>query len=344
VIYVYHGEDDFSAAEDLRHLVAAVGTDDLREANVTQMTAAEFTIERFGSAAMVVPFLADRRLVVIRGLLGAGEGQRTGRPRAITKRRPANEKPPGDGIGPLLEQLPPTTDVVFIEGKISASNPLLGVIKELGSERAIIKDFPPLRKDSLVNWVRQRAQQKGAPIDNSAVAEIVESVGGNLWAMDSELEKLAIYCIGRTIGLEDVVAMVSSTRESNVFELVDAIMARRPNVALEAMDRLLNDGAGGPYLISMIARQTRMLAIAQELMRTKIPQAEWAPRLGTGSDFVVRKTSDQARRFTPEAVVELYRLLVEADLAMKSSDSTEELVLTELLARASTLNTPARPR
>jgi DNA polymerase-3 subunit delta len=344
VIYVYHGEDDFSAAEDLRHLITAVGTDDLREANVTQMTAAEFTIERFGSAAMVVPFLADRRLVVIRGLLGAGEGQRTGRPRAVTKRRPANEKPPGDGIGPLLGQLPLTTDVAFIEGKIGANNPLLGVIKELGPERAIIKDFPPLRKDSLVNWVRERAQQKGASIDNSAIAEIVESVGGNLWAMDSELEKLSIYCIGRAIGVEDVVAMVSSTRESNVFELVDAIMARRPNVALEALDRLLNDGAGGPYLISMIARQTRMLAIAQELMRTKVPQAEWASRLGTGSDFVVRKTSDQARRFTPEAVVELYRLLVEADLAMKSSDSTEELALTELLARASTLNTPTRPR
>ncbi|MEE8517830.1 MAG: hypothetical protein V3S98_01745, partial [Dehalococcoidia bacterium] len=64
--------------------------------------------------------------------------------------------------------------------------------------------------------------------------------------------------------------------------------------------------------------------------------------LGTQSDFVVRKTSEQARRFPPDAVRELYRLLVEADLAMKSSDSTEELALTELLARAGTLRASSR--
>ncbi|MEE8519535.1 MAG: DNA polymerase III subunit delta, partial [Dehalococcoidia bacterium] len=321
MIYVYHGEDDFSAAEALRHLIEAVGTDDLRESNVTQMTASEFTIDRFGAAAMVVPFLADRRLVVVRGLLGAGEGQRNAR----RGRRPANEKPPGDGIGPLLEQLPPTTDVAFMEGKLSAGNTLLGVIKELGPERSNIKEFPALRRDALASWVRQRVQAKGASIENPAVAELVEVVGGNLWAMDSEIEKLSLYCTGRPIATEDVVAMVATTRESSVFELVDAIMDKRPNVALEAMDRLLNDGASGTYLVSMVARQARMLAIAQELVRNKVPQASWGPRLGTQSDFVVRKTSEQARRFPPDAVRELYRLLVEADLAMKSSDTTEEL-------------------
>lgn len=338
MIYVYYGEDDFSTAEALQHLVEAIGTDDLRESNLTQMTASEFTIERFGSSAMVVPFLADRRLVIIRGLLGAGEEQRTGR----RGRRPANEKPPGGDIVPLLEQLPVTTDVVFIEGRIGGSNPVLRSIRELGPERVTIKEFPALRRDSLANWVRQRVREKGAAIESAAVAELVEAVGDNLWAMDSEIEKLSIYSTGRPITAEDVVAMVSTNREANVFDLVDAIMARRPNVALRAMDNLLNDGAGGTYLISMIARQARMLAIAQELMRNNVPQNEWAPRLGTASDFVVRKTSEQARRFTPEAVVSLYRLLVQADVSMKSSDSTEELALTELLARATTLHTPAR--
>ena len=79
-----------------------------------------------------------------------------------------------------------------------------------------------------------------------------------------------------------------------------------------------------------------------DLAAQRVPQGEWAPRLGTGSDFVVRKTAEQARRFAPEAVRALYRLLLEADVAMKTGETTEELALTELLAQAGSLRVAAR--
>ena len=104
----------------------------------------------------------------------------------------------------------------------------------------------------------------------------------------------------------------------------------------------MRGGATGPYLLSMIARQARLVAIAQDLAAQRVPQAEWAPRLGTGSDFVVNKTAEQARRFAPEAVRTLYRLLLEADVAMKTGETTEELALTELLAQTGSLRVAAR--
>ena len=93
----------------------------------------------------------------------------------------------------------------------------------------------------------------------------------------------------------------------------------------------------------MIARQARMVAIAQELMARKAPQDEWAQSLGTTSDFVVRKTSEQARRFPAEAVRGLYRLLLDADMAMKTGEATEELAITELLEQACALRATPRP-
>ena len=338
MIYVFHGEDDFSSAEALTPLLEAVGTPDLREANVTRMDASEYNIERFGAAAMVVPFLADRRVVVVRGLLGTVESQRTGR----RGRRPKAEGPAA-GLAPLLAELPPTTDVVFVDGKVSAANPVLAEIKELGAERVVVREFPPLRRDALGKWARDRAASKGATIDNQAVSELTELVGPDLWAMDGELEKLSIYCGDRPITVDDVRALVTSNRESSVFDLVDAIMDRRPSVAMEVTERLFRGGSTGPYLITMIARQARMVAIAQELAARKAPQSEWGQRLGTNSDFVVRKASEQARRFTPEAVRGLFRLVLEADTAMKTGETTEELALTELLARAGTLGAAPRP-
>lgn len=340
MIYVFYGEDDFSSTEALAPLLDAVGTPDLRDSNISRLDAGDFTIERFGSAAMVVPFLADRRVVVVRGLLGAAEGQRTGR---RGRRAKADSEGPAAGLAPLLTELPPTTDVVFIDGRIGGSNPLLASIKELGTDQAVIREFQLLRRDSLGGWVRDRAAAKGAAIDNQAIAELMELVGPNLWAMDGEIEKLSIYVGDRPITVDDVTALVTGNRESRVFELVDAIMDKRPDAALAVTERLFRSGAAGPYLITMIARQARMVAIAQELAARKAPQSEWASSLGTTSDFVVRKTSEQARRFPPEAVRGLYRLLLEADMAMKTGGATEELAVTELLAQAGALRASPRP-
>ncbi|MCH8973651.1 MAG: DNA polymerase III subunit delta, partial [Chloroflexi bacterium] len=63
MIYVFYGDDGFSAHEALGELLESVGPPEVRDANVTRLEASEFSIERFGAAAMVVPFLADRRVV-----------------------------------------------------------------------------------------------------------------------------------------------------------------------------------------------------------------------------------------------------------------------------------------
>ena len=204
-----------------------------------------------------------------------------------------------------------------------------------------MREFAPLRRDALAAWVSERAAQKGGSIDGRTASMLAEQIGPNLWVMDSELEKLTIYCDGRPIGEDDVKALVSSTKDANVFALVDAIMEGRSGAALSSMRQLLDEGAAGPYLLTMVARQARMVALAQELLARKAPPQEWPARLGTSSDFVVRKTMEQARRFPPDGVRSLYRLLLETDLALKSGTS-DELALTEMLAQASAL--PSRVR
>jgi len=341
LIYVYYGEDDFSSSEAIKPLIEAVGTEDMRDTNVTTIEGGRFTIDRFGAAAMVVPFLADRRLVIVRGLLATAEGQRGGARRG--RKAKAENEGPAAGLAKLLPDLPPSTDAVFIDGKIGAANPILAAIKALGPELVKPREFQLMRRDSLGGWIRDRAAAKGATVEPQAMTELAEIVGPNLWALDGAIEKLAIYVGARPITLADVQALVAGNREASVFELVDAIMDKRPGTALEVCENLMDSGATGPYLISMIARQARMVAVAQDLAARKVPQNEWAQRIGTSSDFVVRKTSEQARRFSPAAIRGLYRLLLEADMAMKTSDTTDELALTELLAQAGTLQATARP-
>ena len=129
MIYVYHGDDDFSASEALGRLMEAVGPEDMREANVAQLDARGFTVDKFGGAAMVAPFMAERRVVVVRGLLASLDSQRTAR----RGRRGAGGEADtlASSLALLLTALPPSTDAVFLESRVAAGNPLLAAIKEM---------------------------------------------------------------------------------------------------------------------------------------------------------------------------------------------------------------------
>ena len=85
----------------------------------------------------------------------------------------------------------------------------------------------------------------------------------------------------------------------------------------------------------MVERQLRLLALARDSMDRGLPQSELKGRLGTSSDFVVRKTSEQANRHSMPEIVWRYNRLLETDLAIKKGLLGPDLAL-ELLASDAT--------
>ena len=340
MIYVLYGDDAFSCQEALDELYQAVGPPEVTASNVTQMEATGFDMARFAAATQTVPFLAERRLVVVRGLLATAEERE---PSRRGGRRPGRSRDLGvaEGLVEAVQGLPPTTDVALVEGRLSPNNPLLRQLTPL----AQVRQFPTLRSDALVQWVRERIARKGGTITGNALRLLVELVGGNLWNMDSELEKLTIYCQGRAVEAEDVQVLVSSAREANIFAAVDALMEGRADTAMEHLSRLLRGGATAAYLLAMIARQARLLVLAQALAAQRVPHPQQAERLGIQQEFVLRKTLEQARRHTPSQLRQLYHLLLETDLAIKGSDITDEMAMAELVAKTGAVGrrVPVRP-
>ena len=156
-------------------------------------------------------------------------------------------------------------------------------------------------------------------------------MGNDLWTLDQELEKLALYCSGREIQEPDVKEMVSQVREASIFAAVDAMIEGRPNIALRLLHQLKDDGREPAYIIGMVERQLRLLALARDSIDRGVPHSELKGRLGTSSDFVVRKTTEQAKRHTMSEITWRYNRLLETDLAIKKGVLGADLAL-ELLA------------
>jgi DNA polymerase-3 subunit delta len=286
-----------------------------------------------------MPLLGGRRLIIVRGLLGRFEAKRR------TKRTKAKAKPKDDSdgaskedAGPLgewqtvvdaLPDLPESTVLALIDGKIGARNPLLAALKK----DAEVQQFTVLKKGELAGWIRERAELYGARLEGRAIAAMADLVGGDLWVIDGELRKLATYAGDDVVSEADVRSMVSQVREANAFALADAIVEGRYEQAVALFQRLLADGDAPLRLLALIARQYRLLIQARELLDQRLKPAEIGTRLGVHG-FVAQRILQQAPPYTSEQLRAAYGRLLEADLSIKrgiyDDETALELLIVEL--------------
>ena len=238
-----------------------------------------------------------------------------------------------DGLAQAILSMPPTTLLIFSDGQLSAINPLLRAL----SDATRVQGLPAPSGPDLARWIKEAAQEKGTGISPSAVSALANMVGSDLWALDRELEKLSLYAWGRNVEERDVTALVAQAKEANIFNAVDAMMEGRQRDALSQLQQLKADGRDSSYIIAMVQRQLRLLALAKNGMETGASQSELGKQMGTSSQFVIRKTIQQARQHTWEDITWRYQRLLEADLAIKRGKMASAIALDLLVADQSSL-------
>jgi DNA polymerase-3 subunit delta len=327
LLYILHGEDDFSIAKSLEEIKRGAGDPALLAANTTVFNGQQLTPDQLRSVVETVPFLAEKRLVIIEGLLGRFEAK--AKPRR-QKKTPSPDETAKEyrSFAAYLSNIPESTLLVLIEGRIKSNNPLF---KEL-SAGAEVRSFPVLRNDRLRQWIKREVAEQATTISPQAVELLARLVGGNLWVMANEINKLALFASGRRIEEEDIKAVVSSAQEANVFAMVDAILDFKAGVAERLLEQLLDRGASSAYLLAMLSRQVRLVVRTKELRRQRRPEVEIQSKLGLTSAFAWRKTLEQAQRYPLERLKEVYYRLLQTDLSIKTGKFEGGLALNLLIA------------
>jgi DNA polymerase-3 subunit delta len=126
--------------------------------------------------------------------------------------------------------------------------------------------------------------------------------------------------------------VVSYAQEANVFAMVDAILESRVGAAQEMYQRLLRQGMVPAHLLVMLARQARIIFQVKEMRARRKSRQEIQTKLGLNSDFLLRKAWDQADRYSPSRLRELYHKLLETDVSIKTGKLDGELALNILIA------------
>lgn len=322
LFYIFFGPDDFSLREALKELKEGLGNEESLAINTTLFDAQQLSPNQLINVCNAVPFLGQYRLVIVEGLLGRFEQK--GQPRGSG----FSAEDGWQSLSDYIEQMPATTVLVLVDGKVARDNPLL---KKLAS-KAVVKAFPPLRGANLHRWIQSRVSKAKGHMSPSAVKSLAELAGESLWILASEIEKLLLYTAGRRIEQEDVQRVVGYAREANVFSMVDAILEHRASEAMQQLHQLLQEGAIPAYLLVMITRQVRLIVQAKELSFQELQPEEIQARLGLPPNYPVNKLIRQTASYSRERLFKVYHKLLETDIAIKTGKWKDELALDLLVA------------
>jgi DNA polymerase-3 subunit delta len=326
------GEDDYSIRQALEEIKKAIGDATALMTNTTVLEGPQVTPEQLQAACQAVPFLADKRLVIVEGLLERFEPK--GRPARKKSTRQDAQAGEHQAFIASVKNLPPFTELVIIGAGIRPGasskngNPLLLGLAAVTK----VRHFPRLSHKELVPWIERRVAAAGGGISPAAAALLARFVGNDLWVMSGEVDKLALFAGERRIEEADVRAVVSYAREASVFAMVDAILESRDAAAQQLLQQLLREGETPSQLLFRLANQVRTIFQIREMRGRGISRGEIQARLGLTSDFVLRKAWDQADKYSPRRIRDVYHRLLEADVAIKTGKYDGELAIDILIA------------
>jgi len=345
MFYVFHGEDELARSDLVAEFKSKIGDDTTRDLNVTVLDGRKATLAELVHNADVIPFLADKRLVVVEGLLTrlassrhgkeGEEGEPTGTARELLR-----------GLLDYLPNVPESTRLVFVEPRsLPASNPVLKLALE--TDKRTVKELPLPSKESMTGWVQKRAKLHGGEFAAQAAQALVTAVGYDprpsdrdrtseqgvkLRQLDQEIQKLLTYVNwSRPVEPKDVHLLVADAQQGDLFGMIDAVAAGNGKKAIVELHRLIDRGKSPLELFGMIVRQFRLMIEIKELGEQGTPAPAMAERLSL-HPFVVEKTGRQAQAFSMEQLERVYHRLQEMDVQIKTGQIEDVTALDLLVA------------
>jgi DNA polymerase-3 subunit delta len=322
VFYIFHGDNDLAIDGELAAMHSRMGENG--DLNTTRFDGEQTSVSNIMGAAMAFPFLADKRLVIVRDLLtwitrkGAGE---TGK----------------KAVELLINEIPALPDwarLVFVEReKLPDSNKLIKLAQSdpRGYEKAFTTP-----SDS-TDWIIARARTTyNVSIDPQAAAALAAVTSyekrADLRRADSELFKLVAYTGGAPITEEHVATLTPYAAEAIVYTMIDALAERRADRAIGLLHQLLEQGENVFSVYANIVRTFRLLVVAREALDTGKKIADVAAEMNMKSTYPLEKAFRQAKGFTLVQLETVYRRLRDYDRDMKTGAIDPVLALDLLIA------------
>lgn len=314
MLFFYYGEDSFRAKQKIEAIVEkfAAQVDPSRH-NIEVLDGENIAPADFFRAVSTIGFLAEKKLIVIKNLL--------------------KNKKLADWQEALVHFLDKQKDTAqenyLIFWQTDKPDARLKLFKRLGKFK-YREEFTPLTATKLPAWIRQQASRYQKKISANAVRLLINYVGNDLWQMYQEIHKLAHYSDQPEIEEGAVRDLVQAKVDDNVFALIDALGHKDKALALKLIEDQLNSGVNHQYILTMIARQFRLM-IKTKALEKQINSAPSLAQTLRVHPLVAEKTLVQSRHYDHEQLKKIYAHLLDLDDKFKTTAHQEKILFAQMV-------------
>ena len=270
-----------------------------------------------------VPFMGGKNVIIIRNTA-------LFRPRK-TGTSELTEDKAEERLLKVISNMPDYTHLILsTTEKVDKRRKLFKLIEKHGTAVEVAN----IKGKDVRGWLIAKLAELNKKMDSDAmeyflgVISIMPKV--SLGFLHNELEKAALFTEGKTrISQSDLVKIMSTIPEISIFSMIDAVSQKQLGKALQLIGEQLKSGEHPLKLVSLLARQVRLMWQAGEMSNEGHGSREIAERLGL-VPFIGEKLLKQSKNFTSDILKQATLALATADYELKTGRANKS-VLEEII-------------
>lgn len=312
-LYLLYGSESFLIEETIHTIINHTLAVEEHDFNLSYYELREINISTAIEDAETLPFMGSLRVVIVKDasfLTGKDQSK-------VEHDLIAFEK--------YINNPVPETIFVIVAPyeKLDERKKLVKLLKK----QAEVLEASPLKEEDLRKWIQARVKSYKVEFTSDGIGQLLALLGTSLVMIAGEIEKLALYVgEGGTITEETVLALVSKTVEQDVFSLVDHVVHQRSKMALQVFSDLINQKEEPLKILSLLARQFRIIYQVKELSKRGYSQQKITGTLKL-HPYVVKLASQQGSRFQENHLLQFIDELAEMDYKIKTGKMEKQLAL-----------------
>jgi len=313
-LYFIFGDEPFLIDQCIDRFKYSILNENSIDFNYSMYYAADVEVQNLKEVIETLPVFSDRRLVILKNAQELKEAEWAELESVIKK---------------------PVESTVFVlfADKIDKRKKHFKTLIDQSQSIEFKKPYD----NEIPRWINYYASVYELKLTQAAIHRMHRLVGNNLSEIYAQLGHLKTYLNGQDlVDVLEVNAVVSNSREENIFDFTKAIGQKDRVLALEQIINLLDQGQNEIGIVSLLARHMRILLTVRTGMDQGIGGTKLA-NLANVSPYFVDEYCDQAKKWSVQKLEDSLVLLSETDKALKSSPLSSHIWLENLVMKSCSL-------
>jgi DNA polymerase-3 subunit delta len=317
------GREDFLIHWVVETLLKKYVNEACRDMDFSKLDGTSVTFEQIRNDCETLPFLSERRVVLITDFKLIEGGKTKGLDEEGEKL-----------LADYLKAIPEHCMLIITSESADKRKKVYKSITESGG----VYEFGELDEKSLKAYIEKRFKEAGKTAKPSVVAGLIAASGYydkdtdyTLYNLENDIKKAIAFNEGAEIDMDTVENTISGNMDTNVFAMIDSLGRERKDEAYQMLHNLLVSGEQVYKLLGLLCSNFEIILSVKEMKEEGKSFSEMREILGI-HEFRIKKAAAFAERYTLVQLRKILQKTYEIDKNIKTGLLESSLALELFIA------------